>query len=196
MKGSIIVFEGLDRSGKSTQVKKLLEHLENVGQPATQIAFPFLDCSSGKLLIQVLTGKKQINLKALHLLFTANRFEMANWITEQVQQKNIVVIDRYYHSGIAYSVAKGLDKSWCTIVESGLPRPDLVVYLDVDPEEASTREDYGNSIYEKVAFQQEVKKAYNTLMDDSWLVIDAHKSPDEVHKKIKVCVNNLPVKHI
>lgn len=49
------------------------------------------------------------------------------------------VCDRYAYSGVAYSSAKGLDTQWCKSGDVGLPQPDLVVYLDMSPEQAAAR---------------------------------------------------------
>lgn len=70
---------------------------------------------------------------------------------------------RYSYSGIAYSSAKGLDLDWCTTCDKGLPTPDLVFYLDLAPERAATRGDYGAERYEKVEFQQKVKSKFLEL---------------------------------
>jgi hypothetical protein len=57
----------------------------------------------------------------------------------------------------------------------GLPAPDIVVYLDIDPREAAKRGEgtFGSEIYEKIAFQKEVKKEFELLKDMKWMQMDA-----------------------
>jgi dTMP kinase len=58
-----------------------------------------------------------------------------------------VICDRYLYSGVAYSVAKGLDQNWCCQPEQGLIEPDLIVYLCAEPEELAKREGFGEERY-------------------------------------------------
>lgn len=72
-----------------------------------------------------------------------------------------LVIDRYSYSGIAYTSAKlvpHLDMEWCRASESGLPAPDLLIFMTLPPEVAATRGGYGEERYEKAAFQKQVRK--------------------------------------
>ncbi|CAI5971719.1 unnamed protein product [Closterium sp. NIES-65] len=81
-----------------------------------------------------------------------------------------LVVDRYSFSGIAFSAAKGLDVHWCKSTEVGLPAPDVVIYLDIDPQHAAERGGYGGERYEKVEFQQRVAQHFHALKDDTWVV--------------------------
>jgi dTMP kinase len=95
-----------------------------------------------------------------------------------------VIIDRYAFSGVAFSAAKeGLSLEWCKQPDRGLPRPDLVCFLDVSSEEASKRGGFGEERYEKQDFQEKVRKNYNELMlqDNTWKVVNTDgKTPDQV----------------
>ena len=72
--------------------------------------------------------------------------------------------DRYAFSGVAFSAAKGtLSMDWCKAPDRGLPKPDLVLFLDVSAEVAKTRGGYGEERYEKEEFQARVRKAFETL---------------------------------
>lgn len=81
-----------------------------------------------------------------------------------------LVLDRYAHSGVAYSSAKGLCLDWCKAPDHGLPKPDLVIFLDVPIDGSSTREGFGEERYEKCDFQQKVKDTFSQLHDNSWIV--------------------------
>ena len=65
-----------------------------------------------------------------------------------------VIVDRYAFSGVAFSAAKeGLSIEWCRQPDRGLPKPDMVLFLDVSAEEAKKRGGYGDERYEKEDFQ-------------------------------------------
>jgi dTMP kinase len=82
-----------------------------------------------------------------------------------------LVLDRYASSGAAYSAAKGLSLDWCKAPDRGLPKPDLVIFLDVPIEGSSSREGFGDEKYEKVDFQIKVRTTFEELKDDSWIVL-------------------------
>ena len=96
-----------------------------------------------------------------------------------------VVVDRYAYSGVAFSAAKGLDLNWCKAPDAGLPKPDLVFFLDVAPELASSRKDYGSERYEKVEFQKKVYSVFQTLFEDNFRRIDATGKIENIQKTIQ-----------
>lgn len=74
-----------------------------------------------------------------------------------------VLCDRYYHSGIVYSAAKqnpSLTLSWARAPEVGLPRPDLVLFLDLDENQARARGGWGGEAYEKAEMQRRVRELF------------------------------------
>ena len=74
-----------------------------------------------------------------------------------------MLCDRYYHSGIVYSAAKqnpALSLSWARAPEVGLPRPDLVLFLDLDEAQARARGGWGGEAYEKVEMQRRVRELF------------------------------------
>lgn len=105
---------------------------------------------------------------------------------QQLAAGQTLVVDRYSFSGVAFSGAKdGMSIDWCKKPEIGLPKPDLVIFLDLTVEEAEARGGFGEERYEKVEFQKRVRANFGSLMDDSWVVVDAKHSVDEVHAEIK-----------
>ena len=68
--------------------------------------------------------------EAVHLLFSMNRWENKSQLMEILRSGTDIVCDRYAYSGVAYSVAKGLDFEWCLGADRGLILPDLVIYFD------------------------------------------------------------------
>lgn len=91
-------------------------------------------------------------------------------MVETLGEGTSLILDRYAISGVAYSAAKGLDLSWCKTPDHGLPKPDLVLFLDVPSEGTACREGYGGERYERMDFQQKVRAVYEELRDDTWIV--------------------------
>lgn len=106
-RGAFIVMEGLDRTGKSTQSKKIMESLNNLGLKTELMVFPDRTTHTGKLIDQYLSNKDyKLNDYAIHLLFSANRWENFDKMKKIIQQGVNLIVDRYSYSGIAFSAAK------------------------------------------------------------------------------------------
>jgi dTMP kinase len=93
-------------------------------------------------------------------------------------------MDRYAYSGVAFSSAKGLDLEWCKAPDVGLLRPDVTLFLDIDPREAESRGGYGEERYEKSDFQLQVRERFHALKDESWVIVDARQDANQVHEAI------------
>ena len=63
-----------------------------------------------------------------------------------------MILDRYVYSGVAYSAAKGLDFDWCLNCDRGLPKPDIIFYIQLKEEEILKRKGFGEELYEKQEF--------------------------------------------
>jgi len=184
-RGALIVFEGCDRSGKSTQCQKLMQWFQQKDTPAHLMRFPDRSTVIGGLIGKYLECNTDIEDHAIHLLFSANRWEMLSTMKKMLFEGKNIVIDRYAFSGVAFSGAKkNMELSWCKQSDSGLPKPDLVIFLDIDPVLAQDRGEYGAERYEKLTFQSQVRSNYMELKDETWKIIDATKSQDEVHTDV------------
>ncbi|MCJ1429155.1 Thymidylate kinase, partial [Sticta canariensis] len=127
-RGALIVIEGLDRAGKSTQCERLCQHLEQQGHSVKLLRFPDRSTPIGACINAYLRNETQQEDHSIHLLFSANRWEAAAAIRADIAAGTTVVIDRYYYSGVVYSVAKpraGISLQWAREPEVGLPRPDV-----------------------------------------------------------------------
>jgi dTMP kinase len=145
-RGAFIVFEGVDRCGKTTQVGLLVKHLLSLGVAAIAMRFPDRTTVIGRLINEYLQSKNDIDDRAIHQLFSANRWECAPRLKEElIQNGNTVVCDRYAYSGVAFSAAKpslSQDLEWCKACDVGLPAPDAVIFLDLSQDEAEQRGGY------------------------------------------------------
>ncbi|XP_008048027.1 thymidylate kinase isoform X2 [Carlito syrichta] len=188
-RGALIVLEGVDRAGKTTQCCKLVEALCDAGQRAQMLRFPERSTEIGKLLSSYLEKKSEIEAHAVHLLFSANRWEQVPLIKEKLSEGVTLVVDRYAFSGVAYTSAKkNFSLDWCKQPDVGLPKPDLVLFLQLQLADAAKREGFGCELYENQAFQKQVLQRFYQLMEDptlNWKIVDASKSFEEVHEEIR-----------
>ncbi|KAJ0464973.1 putative dTMP kinase [Helianthus annuus] len=187
-RGALIVLEGLDRSGKTSQSGRLVSYLNGLGHPVESWRFPDRDTAVGKMISAYLSNESQLDDHTIHLLFSANRWEKRSLMEATLKSGTSLIVDRYSYSGVAFSSAKGLDIEWCKAPEVGLLAPDLVVYLDIPPEKAAERGGYGGERYEKLEFQKNVAQYYKKLSDASWKIIDACQPMEDVEKQLKEIV--------
>lgn len=198
-RGKLIVFEGLDRSGKSTQCSRLIEHLKQKGESVEHMRFPNRTTPIGQMINSYLSGQSQQEDHVIHLLFSANRWESAQHIEDLIKAGTTVVIDRYYYSGCVYSAAKqnpSLSLTWCRRPEVGLPRPDVCIFLNVSAETAAKRGGFGTERYEKQEMQDRVRELFaemRTHKDEASdiVVIDGGSSVEEVEQKIQRIVRDV-----
>ncbi|XP_075244001.1 thymidylate kinase-like [Convolutriloba macropyga] len=185
-RGALIVFEGLDRVGKSTQAQKLLRRIEESGKKAELMKFPDRSTHIGKSINDYLTNSSsKLNDRAIHLLFSANRWEKIDEMEQKLKSGISLIVDRYAFSGAAYTCAKpGFSMPWCMNPDRGLLKPDLVLFMMLNPDKAKSRGDYGAERYEKVDFQKQVLENFMLLKDDYWEVVDADNSIESIHEQI------------
>lgn len=142
----LAVLEGLDGSGKSTQVRKLKEYLEAACPGLEYIHFPRYDSPVyGDLISRFLRGdfgaNDRVHPQLVALLFAEDRHGAAPLLKRKLEEGGTVLLDRYVYSNIAYQCAKLQDEAerealrkWILDTEFGvfgLPVPDLNIFLDV-----------------------------------------------------------------
>lgn len=187
-RGKLLAFEGCDKTGKTTQISRLLHELRRKGYDCASVAFPRSGGPTGRAIAGYLRREDEeesLDPRASHLLFSANRWESADELRRLLDEGRTVLVDRYVHSGVAYSAAAGVaDREWCECSDRGLAPPDSVIYLDARP--WFLRDRYrGGDRYENVAFQNRVYRAYQELRSSGeWIIVDATGSVDEVHRAV------------
>uniref|UniRef100_A0A146M3Y3 dTMP kinase n=1 Tax=Lygus hesperus TaxID=30085 RepID=A0A146M3Y3_LYGHE len=105
-RGALIVLEGCDCSGKSTQCRRIVEKLRSSKIQAELVSFPDRTTPIGSLINDYLKKDVHVADQVIHLLFAANRWERAEELKSLVNKGVTVVVDRYSYSGVAYSAAK------------------------------------------------------------------------------------------
>lgn len=184
-RGALIVFEGGDHSGKTTQCNKLIQALTSKGQHTQLFKFPDRTSSIGQMIDKYLGNKVDIEDHSVHLLFSANRWEKQPQIMKLLNAGTTLIVDRYAFSGVAFTAAKpGFDIDWCKQPDIGLPKPDLVCYLTLDTEAAAKRGTFGGERYERTDFQKKVMNNFEKLKDSTWKEINADQSIEDLHTEI------------
>lgn len=198
----LIVIEGLDGAGKSTQVRLMREYLGTVCPKLEYIHFPRYDAPVyGGLIGKFLRGGfgsiDSVHPQLVALLFAEDRHGASPFIKDVLAGGGTVLLDRYVYSNIAYQCAKMPDpesaedlREWILNTEYGqfnLPRPDLNIFLDVPigfVEESLSRSRGGSDrgylhgaqdIHEQdLGFQKRVRAMYlrQASLDPSMVVVD------------------------
>lgn len=166
--GKFIAFEGIDGSGKSTQIKLLAEKLKE-RELAHYITMEPTDSPIGSLIQQILTGRVKTDNKVVAALFAADRLDHllndVNGIKEKVDAGTIVLSDRYYFSSYAYQC---VDMPMEQVIAFNQPsseilRPDLNIFIDIDAETAMERimkNRYQVELFEKKSRLERTREGY------------------------------------
>ena len=143
-KGNFIAFEGIDGSGKSTQIGLLAERLKKEGVCCYTTMEP-TNAPVGSLVRQVMTGRIRMDNKAIAALFAADRLDHllneVDGIASKIEEGTTVLTDRYYFSSYAYhSVDVPMEWVIRANEQSALIlRPTVNLFIDVDPDTALER---------------------------------------------------------
>ncbi|KAH8370574.1 hypothetical protein KR093_004180, partial [Drosophila rubida] len=194
-RGAFVVFEGLDRTGKSSQTRLLYNLLIEKGLKAKLIHFPERSSAIGQVINAYLTNAQELSDEVIHLMFSANRWEHINGIRQELLAGTTFICDRYAYSGASYSVAKGLDFNWCCAPDRGLIKPDAVIYLKASSDEAiAARGNYGDERYENVEFQRKVGAVFDQICAQEssyWHEFDACQAQETLHAQIAAVVDEV-----
>ena len=188
-KGTLICVEGIDGSGKSTQLALLRDWLKSIGQDVI-----FTEWNSSELISQT-TKLAPRTFSLLHAVDFADRLKQV--IDPALKAGFIVLADRYAYTAFARDVARGVDPNWVRNVYSFAIKPDLAIYFDIDPKhsmericanrapkfyEAGMDLKLSNDPYESyMIFQGRVIKEYQKMVDEFGLIrLDAM---DSIHSK-------------
>lgn len=203
MRGRFIVFEGLDGSGKSTQISLLEKKLKAEGRKVMVTAEPTQSVTGGALR-DALSGNYSRSQAELAAMFLADRiFHNVNkntGIQAALEKGFDVICDRYYYSSFAY---QGMDcgLEWVMKMNLDCPeimKPDVCIFLDLDAEGSKRRIDTNRAAAE-IFEQEETLKAvrskffevFELLEDENIRIIDASRSIGEIAEDISAVADAL-----
>lgn len=197
-RGRLIVLEGLDGSGKTTQLAKLAASLRSSGIPIFETCEPS-DGPVGRLVREILAGRVETDQKTIALLFAADRTDHllrrdGGGLKEKIAAGVTVLCDRYYFSSYAYHGVH-LPMEWVIATNrlaADLLRPDLTVFLDLAPEAclARLRGDRRElELYENLESMRKVRAqffaAFDRLKDEERVVVvPAQESAELVAEEV------------
>jgi len=196
-KNLFIAFEGIDGSGKSTQVKLLTEKLEAAGIKVHTTCEP-TDSPIGKIIRHIFSHKMEADHRTIAGLFVADRLDhllnKTNGILKKLEEGYTVITDRYYFSSYAYQ-STHMDLDWvikANSLSANLLRPDLNIYIDISPELSIERLNKGRStieLYETLENLQNVRNKYFEVMDllkneEKVLITNGNSSPEIISNEI------------
>lgn len=210
----LIVYEGIDGSGKSTSSQKVCEALEADGRPTrvvTWTSFAVRPEEENALFRTADSHRQDTTLGPLsyslwHCADFAYRLEQQ--VLPALAAGQIVIMDRYKYTAYVRDVIRGLDEQTVRSFYSFAPEPDLVIYLDVDPAVTYNRKKarnlplgfyecgmdiFGNLDQEAafLAFQSLCRRRYQAILPKTTLRIDGTRKKAEVNKQILQAVQKL-----
>lgn len=174
MKGYLLAIEGIDAIGKNTHTTLLSEWLVRRGIKTARMSFPDYRTRIGAEIKSFLSGRRDYPAEVQHMLFAANRWEKLNTIQSHLRAGEVLIVDRYTPSNLAYGSANGLDVDWLANLEEGLPRADLVLVLDAPLHALRSRRSSKDAYEKSSRIQASAQKAYRELSrTHGWKVIGA-----------------------
>jgi len=183
----LIVFEGIDGTGKSTQVNLLAESLRAQGHEVTTSKEP-TDGPHGKRLRDSAETGRLSPQEELDLFHLDRRDHVTELIRPALEKGHVVILDRYYFSTMAYQGIRGFDPEKIRNTnEAFAPKPDYVFILEVSLDTALARigvRDGQANEFEQREFLEQCHEIFASLPDEFIHRIDAEVSPAEVHKAV------------
>jgi dTMP kinase len=192
MKGNFfIAFEGIDGSGKSTQVELLSENFRKSGHKVFTTFEP-TDSPIGTIIRDIFKHKIEADHRTIAGLFIADRLDhllnKTNGILKKLEEGYIVITDRYYFSSYAYQ-GTHMSLDWvidANSLSADILRPDLNIFIDVTPEISMTRLSNGRSsmeLYETVENLRNVRDKYFEAMErlkskENIFITDGNRLPE------------------
>jgi dTMP kinase len=188
--GTLLVFEGLDGSGKSTQLRRLAARLRAAGHDVVETAEPYEGGSWGKRIREMArSGRPLAPREELRWFLEQRREHVRDVVGPALGDGRIVLSDRYFLSTAAYQGARGLDRE--EIVrrsEAEFPVPDVVILLELAAEEGlgrlAERPGHREPVFERRGFQERVAVEFAALERPYLVRVPASAPADEVERSV------------
>lgn len=196
--GIFIAIEGIDGAGKTTQVQRLTEALKAIGEPVVSSKEP-TDGPWGRKIRQSASNGRLSLQDELHALTEDRREHVEKVIRPALDRGDIVILDRYFYSTIAYQGASGADIDQIVRDMAFAPVPDITFVFDIHPAVAlerisGSRGDTPNE-FERDKYLGDVRAIFQTLLNRPEVrQIDASQSVDGIYRQIVEALVNGPLK--
>ncbi len=185
----LIVFEGIDGSGKTTVSKMLFNYMKEKNLPVAWLREPS-DSNWGKKIREISRFKTSIPLEEeLNYFIEDRKFNVSHNIKPALSQNKTVILDRYYYSTACYQGARGMNMD--EIIQMNrefAPEPDITFIIDVDVNIGMNRiKESRNSrvkLFEQKIFLEKVRKNYLTLTGKNIHIIDGNQDLKTILKRI------------
>ena len=196
-RGNFIAFEGIDGSGKSTQISLLTERLKNEGIYCYTTMEP-TSSPIGSLIHQIMTGRVKTDNRVIAGLFVADRLDHllneVDGILSKINEGTTVITDRYYFSSYAYH-SVDMPMEWVIKANeqsSMILRPTITIFIDVNPDVAIERiakNRFHQELFEKksrlVKVRENYLKAFEVLeKEEKYVIIDGNQSPEKIAEMV------------
>ena len=197
MTGKLIVFEGIDASGKETQAALLANYLRDNHKTVAAFSFPNYDSWSGKRIKEWLHNPSIMNQETVNMVYSVNRYEMKDTLEQCLKDYDYVILDRYYYSNWIYgSFMKKVSIDWLKSLDEELPKPDMVFLMCIPGKLSVQRSGSMADIHER---EQEKLDLYNLEYQRlghryDWTIIDGEDIPEKIHWRICTSMNPLLTK--
>ena len=197
-RGVFVAIEGIDGAGKTTQVGLLAEALRQAGETVITSKEP-TDGPWGSKIRQSASDGRMPLAKELEAFLNDRAEHVEQVIMPALTLGEIVVLDRYYYSTIAYQGARGANVAKLrSEMEDRFPVPDAVFLLDIDPtlslyRISETRQEAPN-VFERIPDLREARRVFNSLEDSHLSHIDGSRSIECVHHEILQLFIEIPLK--
>ena len=177
--GVLFVLEGIDRSGRSTHVRRLEEHLRYLGWGVTRTRLASSVLSGD--LIRAAKRDRHADPTETALLYAADLAELVEQVIGPSLRAGLVVIaDRYCWTPMARAEARGVDRSWLDAVFGFIPPPDAVLFLDVDAEASLARRPDDPDPYEAgldLGLSADLRESYRLFQGRLQACFDRYADP-------------------
>lgn len=193
----LVVLEGIDGAGTTTQARRLAERLGARGHLTREPS----DGPVGRLLREMLAGKHApVDATTMALLFAADRADHIQREVDPALARGLVVVsDRWYHSSLAYQGADE-DRRWIEVLNARARKPDLTILLDVDPDVAAARRAADGrpvELFDALEMQRRVARGYREVCEklratERIVILDGARPVDdltaEIWELVQACV--------
>jgi len=187
-RGLFIVFEGIDGCGKSTQVELLADKLRRRGKQVVTLSEPTAGRWGQKIRDSARTKGSLSPAEELELFIRDRKEDIKNNIKPALEAGQIVILDRYFYSTLAYQGARGLDMNEIRAKhDKFVIRPDIVFILDVPVSQALKRiagRPVIYSLFEDPDYLQKVRKNFLKLKDSECYLLDGRQPPEDISRQV------------